>query len=200
MEPTAESNAKPTAESNAEPTAKPTAESNSELATELVARVDRDQQARSELPKRPVDHADWARVEAVDAENTAWLKGILDRHGWPRRSDVGDEAAVAAWLLAQHADRDPAFQRECLALLEQAVSDGEASPGHLAYLTDRVLRAEGKPQLYGTQFWYLPENLDEPTPQPIEDLAGLDERRRKVGFGPFADHLAGIRRSEAEDD
>jgi Family of unknown function (DUF6624) len=64
---------------------------------------------------------------------------------------VGGDGAHAAWLLARHADQDPAFQRRCLELLTQAVASGEAAKIELAYLTDRVL-AEGKPQEYGTQF------------------------------------------------
>ncbi|MFK3980352.1 DUF6624 domain-containing protein [Micromonospora sp. NPDC050397] len=166
------------------------------LAKELVVRMDRDQQARSELPRQPNNYDDWARVEIVDTENTAWLKSVLDRHGWPRRSEVGDEAANAVWLLAQHADRDPEFQRRCLGLLERAVRDGEASTVHLAYLTDRVLRAEGKPQVYGTQFWHDPDDPEKLTAQPIEDPAQLDDRRRAVGLAPFVEYEALMRRRE----
>ncbi|WP_329108459.1 hypothetical protein OG792_07285 [Micromonospora sp. NBC_01699] len=170
------------------------------LADELVARMDRDQEARDGVVGRTSDPAVRDRVAAVDAENTGWLRSVLDRHGWPLRSVVGEQAAGAAWLLAQHADRDPAFQRDCLALLAGAVSDGEASPAHLAYLTDRVRRAEGKPQLYGTQFWYGPDGTGELTPQPIEDLPGLDERRRTAGLGPFAEYEAHMRRRETDDE
>ena len=71
--------------------------------------------------------------------------------GWPGRSLVGEEAAHAAWLLAQHADRHPALQEQWLSLLEAAVAQGEASPIDLAHLTDRVLLARGELQVYGTQ-------------------------------------------------
>lgn len=54
--------------------------------------------------------------------------------------------------------------------------------------------------MYGTQFWYGPENPEELTPQPIEDFAGLDERRQAVGLNPFAEHLATIRRRESDQD
>ena len=36
--------------------------------------------------------------------------------------------------------------------MNQAVADGEASPGDLASLTDRVRLARGEQQVYGTQF------------------------------------------------
>jgi len=155
------------------------------LAAELVARMDRDQQARTREPP------DWDEVAAVDAENTAWLAGVLDRRGWPLRGQVGEQAASAAWLLAQHADAEPEFQRRCLALLTEAVAVGEADPSNLAYLTDRVLCAEGQPQRYGTQFWTGPHDtggVGRLQVRPIADREQLDERRAAVGLGPFANY------------
>ncbi|MBE1491382.1 DUF6624 domain-containing protein [Plantactinospora soyae] len=160
-----------------------------ELAAELIERMDRDQRARTEVVDGTAGDDGWARVSAVDTENTAWFMAVLDRHGWPRRSKVGPAASDAAWLLAQHADLDPDFQRRCLVLLEQAVRDCEAQPSHLAYLTDRILTAEGTPQLYGTQFWYGPNGDGPIQPLPIEDPERLDERRRSVGLGAFADSV-----------
>jgi hypothetical protein len=75
----------------------------------------------------------------MDDDNTAWLRTAIDEYGWPGRTLVGAEGAHAAWLIAQHADRSPAFQRRCLKLLENAVAAGEAEAADLAYLTDRVL-------------------------------------------------------------
>ncbi|BCJ57010.1 DUF6624 domain-containing protein [Micromonospora endophytica] len=170
-----------------------------ELAAELIERMDRDQQARSEATDRVSGDDLWARLQEIDTDNTRWLTQIIDRHGWPRRGDVGKDAATAAWLLAQHADRDPDLQRRCLGLLEQAVRDGEAEPSHLAYLTDRILRAEGRPQRYGTQFWYGPDGTGPLQPQPIEDPQHLDERRRSVGLGPFDEYADQLRQQESED-
>ncbi|MFD0821754.1 DUF6624 domain-containing protein, partial [Micromonospora zhanjiangensis] len=108
------------------------------------------------------------------------------------------EAAGAAWLLAQHADQDPEFQRRCRSLLDHAVRAGEADPAHLAYLTDRVRRAAGEPQLYGTQFWHGPDGRGPLVVQPVEDPARLDERRRAVGLGPFAEYEEAMRRQDAD--
>ena len=155
------------------------------IAAQLVTRMDRDQQARNREPP------DWNEVAAVDADNTTWLASVLDRHGWPLRSQVGEQAATAAWLLAQHAGAQPEFQRRCLALLTESIAGREADPGNLAYLTDRVLCAEGRPQRYGTQFWTVPDDTDATGrlhARPIEDREHLDERRAAVGLGPFADY------------
>ncbi|MFY1703014.1 DUF6624 domain-containing protein [Micromonospora sp. WMMA1923] len=170
------------------------------LAAELVERMGLDQRVRSEVTGREPSDEFWARVAEVDADNAAWFAEVLDEYGWPRRSEVGSDAATAAWLIAQHGDRDREFQRRCLSLLDQAVRDGEAQPSHLAYLTDRMRRADGRPQLYGTQFWYGPDGGGPLQPQPIEDPDQLDERRRSVGMGPFAEYVTLMRQRESPDE
>ena len=90
-------------------------------------------------------------MHKFDGENTQWLKQIVEQRGWPTKSMVGSDGANAAWLLVQHADADIKFQRKCLDLMA-ALPKNEVSQTDFAYLTDRVLLAEGKNQLYGTQF------------------------------------------------
>ena len=53
-------------------------------------------------------------MQQADTENTAWLKGIVNKQGWPTISDIGKDGFNAAWLLVQHADTDRAFQKQCL--------------------------------------------------------------------------------------
>jgi hypothetical protein len=103
---------------------------------------------------------------------------------------VGEEGAQAAWLLAQHADRDPDLQRAFLDALRGAVGQGDASPAHLAYLEDRVRVNAGQPQLYGTQFTVIDGELG---PCPIEDPQHLDVRRADAGLEPFAAYEARMR-------
>ena len=113
------------------------------LRAELLRRVEPDQAARK---ARDLD-----AMLAVDGANLPWLKDVIAGHGWPGESLVGTNGAHATWLLAQHADTDLVFQRQCLDLLAAAVEAGEATVIELAYLTDRVLLHEGQPQVYGTQ-------------------------------------------------
>lgn len=121
------------------------------------------------------------RMRRVDARNTARIREIISAHGWPGASMVGNDGALAAFLLVQHADSDPGFQRRCLELMT-AAPPGEVSPSHVAYLTDRVLVNERKPQRYGTQFWTVNGELE---PRPIEDEANVDQRRAEVGLEPM---------------
>jgi hypothetical protein len=165
-----------------------------DLRAELLRRGAADQQAREPLQAFPIHDMSplpkgaepaLRALQVVDEDNTVWLKAIVQQHGWPGRALVGEAAASAAWLLVQHADHDAAFQRECLGLMEKAVECGDASAKDWAYLTDRVLRAEGRPQRYGTQFTDGPEG---PEPQPLEHPERVDERRAGVGLGPLEEY------------
>jgi hypothetical protein len=152
---------------------------NEELRAELLRRAAADQEAR---------HArDAGAMAAADGENLSWLRQVITDVGWPGSSLVGEDGAHAAWLLAQHAGRDPAFQRRCLDLLTAAVQRGEATVVQQAYLTDRVLLHEGKPQEYGTQAIARHGRFEA---QKLRDPDHVDQRRASVGLSPLAGYLA----------
>jgi hypothetical protein len=148
------------------------------LRLELLRRVEKDQVARKAL--------DADAMAEADGENLPWLKEVIAAHGWPGAALVGTDGAHAAWLLAQHADADPAFQRQCLGLIGAAVEAGEASLIEHAYLTDRVLLAEGRPQVYGTQ---VTRRGDAWVPRDLRDPELVDERRAAAGLEPLAEYL-----------
>jgi hypothetical protein len=126
--------------------------------------------------------------DGTDQERTERLAEILAEHGWPSYSLVGEEAEDAAWAIAQHSDLDPEFQQLALRYLQAAVEANDASPGNLAYLTDRIAVGAGQPQEYGTQFGC---GEDGPAPAtPIRDEAGVDARRADAGLPPLADYYA----------
>jgi hypothetical protein len=148
-----------------------------ELHDELLAMLERDQSGRT----------GGADAEG-DAARTARLAEILAEHGWPTFDLVGEDGEDAAWAIAQHSDQDPAFQREALELLRAAVAAGQASPGNLAYLEDRVAVGAGEPQIYGTQVGCGPDGATPAT--PFADEAAVDELRAAAGLDPLADYLA----------
>ena len=165
-----------------------------QLCAELIWRAHQDQHARQTWSK-PQDRLtvrQFLNLIRVDLSNTRRLKQIVAQHGWPGQSLVGPIGEQSAWLLAQHADHDLAFQQHCLALLEQAMQNQEAPADQWAYLTDRVRVAEGRPQVYGSQFHGALQ------PLPIEDETRVDERRAKVGLPPLADHVELMRQARAQ--
>jgi len=122
----------------------------------------------------------WMTV--VDDGHRRRLDEIIIQHGWPGKTLVGRDGANAAWLIAQHADLDRGFQKKCLEKME-AMPPGEVEPRDIAYLTDRILIGEHKPQRFGTQ-------MDgQFKPQPIEDEANVDKRRAEMGLQPLAAYL-----------
>jgi len=105
---------------------------NETLRQELLDMRERDQTMRKTIMARygydtPFSAEDAAWFEAIDAANTARMKEIIAEHGWPGQIAVGQDGATSAWLLVQHADKAPEFQRRCLELMQQAVAVGEAS-------------------------------------------------------------------------
>jgi hypothetical protein len=125
---------------------------------------------------------------AVDTKTSARLGEIIAAHGWPGIALVGHDGAAAAWLIAQHATHDRAFQEACLARLEQAVACGQAEARHVAYLEDRLATMAGRPQRYGTQF------SAELEPLPIVDAVEVDARRRSVGMCSMSANTQRIRK------
>jgi hypothetical protein len=156
------------------------------LRDELLAMMAKDQELRTALGESNfTDKAIMEELNAVDHANTARMKDIVAAHGFPGRRLVGEDGARAAWLLVQHADREVAFQRECLDQMESLADRGEVSQADLAYLTDRVLVNEGKPQRYGTQFHTVDGKLQ---PRPLEDPERVDELRKTVGLSTMKEY------------
>ena len=147
------------------------------LHDELIAMLERDQGGRT-----------GGSDAEGDTDRTERLAEILDEHGWPTYDLVGEDGEDAAWAIAQHSDHDPAFQQRALELLRAAVAEGQASPGNLAYLEDRVAAAAGRPQRYGTQVGCGPDGPQPAT--PLVDEAAVDELRAAAGLEPLDDYLA----------
>ena len=183
---------------------KPASVKEPELRSELLQRTKGDQEARKAFITWMNEHGTCGsvvtaalskeeqaeferlsgRLKAVDEENTKWLQGVVEKHGWPTPSLVGEDGASAAWLLVQHADADPKFQRKCLDLMTR-LPKGEVSPSNLAYLTDRVLLAEGKKQRYGTQFTSVDGKWQ---PHPPRRRSQRRQLRAQAGLPPLAEY------------
>lgn len=147
------------------------------LRDELLKMGEHDQEVR-----HATDQEGMRKWMEVDAANQVRLKQIVDQYGWPTYAMVGEEAATDAWLLAQHADSDKAFQLKVLALMEPLVQQQQASAKEYAYLYDRT----HYPQRYGTQGTCV--SRTEWQPFEIEDIAHVDERRRALKMPPLASY------------
>ena len=163
------------------------ADNPSALARELEQMLDADQMIRREIreeeaapgPDSKKIEALWEKQNALDAANIVRLKEIVDATGWPRISIVGEKAALAAFLVVQHAD--PSHQKALIELLRVEARRGEVKLSSLALLEDRILTSEGKPQIYGSQLRRSPET-NKLEFFPIEAPESVNARRASVGL------------------
>jgi len=156
------------------------------LRQQLLQRMQNDQAARNQAIEQGGGAEAWKQLEPIDRDNTAWLQRVVAEKGWPGIALVGRDGYRAAFLIAQHADLAPAFQQQVLALMQPALARQDVLAEDVAMLTDRVLRGQGKPQRYGTQFGV--DEQDRLFLQPTEDEAGLDARRREMNLPPIDDY------------
>lgn len=118
------------------------------------------------------------------------LRALIQQHGWPTASLVGEDGARAAWVVVQHADDDVPFQRQSLTSMESAAAAGEADRRLVACLTDRVRVNSGQPQLFGTQ-----GNGGARSP---EDKVAIDARRRSLGLPTLDEYRARFAQAGAQ--
>lgn len=158
------------------------------LRQELLDMAEEDLRVRADLAADGSLYRGYdARMRAVHDRHANRLARILSEQGWPDEARVGPDGAYAAWLIAQHAIAQPAFQRQALSALTAAASRGGVPAWQAALLEDRIRTFEGRPQRYGTQFdWDAAGQLN---PLPIEDPACVDVRRQAVGLRPLDEEL-----------
>ncbi len=171
-----------------------TAIRNSPLAIELESIYDSDQWYRTHRDsvialhgRNSAEYEDFRqKANRQDSLNTLRVSALLDSLGWLGPDEVGDKANRALFLVIQHAGQ--AVQEKYLPMMRQAAAEGKASPSNLAYLEDRVLMRQGKPQRYGSQIvrdeqtggWIL---------YKVEEPELLDQRRKSAGLGPISEYL-----------
>ena len=139
-----------------------------------------------------------------DVENTNFarhqpvLEAIVRQYGYPGFRQVGKKSANNFWLLVQHADAYPDFQRQVLQRMALAVKAKNASPSNYAYLTDRVAENSGQLQEYGTQVLYEGPGLGKAVPKSLRDPQNVNKRRAAIGMKPLESYLGRMSKMHEE--
>ncbi len=166
-------------------------EFNQELAGELARMYEVDQIAAG-MPQgqfRELSREEWqAYKDSVFTTHQKRLDEMLDEFGYPGFDRVGNSGSQHFWVMVQHSDHDPEFQKRVLEVLKTEIDNENADPRNFAYLTDRVNKNTGKPLIYGTQVGF---NNDTCRSFPINlaDSANVNERRSAVGLPPLEEYL-----------
>lgn len=121
----------------------------------------------------------------VDSLNTSNLKRIFKENGFPSLEEVGKKALYGIFVIIQHADRDPEWQKNQLKEIKKLVDLNHIDPEKYAYLVDRIKINSGEKQVYGTQF----ESVDYKTGIAVihetVDSLELEKRRMDMGMMPL---------------
>lgn len=163
---------------------------------ELEAMLVTDQSYRREVIELEKKHGSdstevkeaWARQGTIDSQNIRRLEEIIMLHGWPGRTQFGDKAASAAFLILQHSDLS--YQKKHLPIARAAAANGEMRGTSLALLEDRIRIREGQKQIYGSQV--TKNSVGDWEPLPLEDEDKVDALRSSVGLGPLSEYLQGF--------
>ncbi|WP_353780210.1 BT_3928 family protein [Winogradskyella sp. 3972H.M.0a.05] len=122
----------------------------------------------------------WGKQMAIDSTNALLIKDIIEAHGYPGKSLVGEPTNTAAWYVIQHSN----MIEDYLPAIKDAAKSGELPKRLAAMMEDRHLMYKGEPQIYGTQGSSYGYNSDNPLSLiwPIADFENVNKRRQEVGF------------------
>jgi len=122
----------------------------------------------------------------IDAENTAYVKKLIEEVGWIDGRRFGKEASNTAFLIVQHSG-DLRLMLTALPEIEKDVKTGQADGQGFALLYDRTQIMLGRPQRYGSQ---LARNSNGQVQMlPLEDRSKVDEFRQSLHMQPLAEYL-----------
>ena len=152
---------------------------------QLKTMCDEDRRLRHLLPKDGTWPDSLRReIQTTDSLNIVRLQELIAQYGFPTYDNVGHQGVNDASLLAQHSE--PEFLHWFLEQAKSAADNSNFDLTWIAYMTDRDLDHQDKPQLYGTQGL----TRDGLTGMAlIDDIEHLNERRKSVGIGPIEDYL-----------
>lgn len=125
---------------------------------------------------------------AVDSSNQIELMKIIDEIGWPGFKEVGVAGENAAFLIAQHSDRDTIFQKYCLELMKNELVYGNVTLNFYAMLIDRYLVNTGRSQIFGTQV-EMDKITHEVKPKALAFPKEVDFLRSLYSLGDLQDYL-----------
>lgn len=128
----------------------------------------------------------WNLKNMINDQNQAELEQLIELKGWPKNSQVGKDAAGAAFLVIQHSNQEK--QKKYIPTIEKLCKEDEANWGSYALMYDRIQISDNKPQKYGSQVRFNAEkNMYEL--YPLVDETKVDQWRKEVGLGPLANYV-----------
>jgi hypothetical protein len=125
-------------------------------------------------------------IDTIDAENTRVALALVDEYGFDRLHAASPRLTGSIAGLVHHGGTT-ADRRTLLTAIEPLALSGRYSGQQYALMYDRVAKAEGRPQRYGSQ-----DNCQNGRREiyTLEDPENVDEQRAAMGMGPLEEYWA----------
>lgn len=162
-----------------------TDEKKSALKNELKEIVKTDQIAASRWEQK------WEKYkDSVFTNNKIKVEKMFKDYGFLGFDKVGTEGSNDFWLIVQHSDKFPEFQRKVLKDMSKQVKRKNANANNYAYLFDRIQVNAGLKQRFGTQLTYKTETTGRAIPKiGLLDSINVDKIRKEYNLNPLKDYL-----------
>lgn len=133
----------------------------------------------------------WLKLQdSVFVNNKIKAEEMFTKYGFMGFDKVGKDGSYHFWLIVQHCDKYPAFQKKVLKAMDREVKRGNANPNNYAYLYDRVKINAGEKQLFGTQVTYETTTTGRAIPKiGLIDSVNVDKLRKEYALEPLKDYL-----------
>lgn len=136
-------------------------------------------------------HEQWNSFkDSVFTSDKKRVEVMFNKYGFLGFDKVGKEGSNQFWLLVQHSDKYPEFQKKVLKSMNKEVKHGNANSNNYAYLYDRVKVNAGEKQLFGTQVTYETETTGRAIAKNgLADSINVDKLRKEYGLDSLKNYL-----------
>lgn len=134
---------------------------------------------------------EWAKYkDSVFTTHKIQIEKMFKDYGFLGFDKVGKDGSHNFWLIVQHCDKFPEFQKKILKAMNKEVKKKNANPNNYAYLYDRIEVNAGRKQLFGTQLGYEVERTGRAYPKfGLIDSVNVDKIRKEYDLEPLKDYL-----------
>ncbi len=160
---------------------------NSELSERLLQLLAEDQDGLRQYRAGTLSLGEINRAIRVRTEEARKIFKIE----FPKKRLVGEDAYRAFIALVLHSD-DPEFMDQVANTIRASETE-DADKSHAAFIIDKLLVREGKPQRYGTQYSAINEDGSVAF-VPFEDPKEIDSRRAEIGLSSMKEYEETIRK------
>lgn len=164
---------------------------NQGLANELEEMATADQIA-AYIPQgkyKELSNDEWSTFkDSIFTSNQKRVQEIFNKHGFVGYDLAGKKGSDDFWIIVQHSDQLPEFQKEVLQKMKIEVDNNNANPANFGLLTDRYNLNTNQSQVYGNQVIYN-KHTGQAYPKKLGDSIYVNARRQSIGLEPLEDYL-----------